>query len=286
VLEVIFHFLNGFLMIGMPVGLAIFLTRRFKLGWRLWWIGAATFVLSQVGHIPFNALVGLILNRTGYVLWTPGQQLLFTSIFAGLSAGLFEELFRYGMFRWWARDARSWRKGVLAGAGHGGAEAIVLGAIVVYGFIQLLILRSADLSKLYSGATLATAIQQVKAYWSAPLPATLLGALERFFTIPIQISLAVIVLQTFTRKQGFWVWLAVLYHALIDAASVYLAKPLGNNIELMVGGFAVASVIIIFALRQPEPPAEAAAPTLAPTTAPVIRPVDATKENLDNTRFN
>jgi len=39
------HLLNGLLMIAMPVGLAIFLTTRWKLGWRLWLIGAATFIL-------------------------------------------------------------------------------------------------------------------------------------------------------------------------------------------------------------------------------------------------
>ena len=51
------HLLNGLLMIAMPIGLGIFLTRRFHLGWHLWWLGAATFVLSQAGHIPFNWLI-------------------------------------------------------------------------------------------------------------------------------------------------------------------------------------------------------------------------------------
>ena len=29
--------------------------RKYDTGWRLFWIGAATFILSQIGHIPFNA---------------------------------------------------------------------------------------------------------------------------------------------------------------------------------------------------------------------------------------
>jgi uncharacterized membrane protein YhfC len=45
------HLLNGLLMILLPIGLGIYLTRKLSLGWRLWWIGAGTFVLSQVGHI-------------------------------------------------------------------------------------------------------------------------------------------------------------------------------------------------------------------------------------------
>jgi uncharacterized membrane protein YhfC len=81
--------------------------------------------------------------------------------------------------------------------------------------------------------------------------------LERFFTIPVQIAFSVIVLQTFTRQQGFWVWLAVLYHAVIDATAVLVVPTLGIYwTEAIVCGFSVLSLIIIFSLRQPEPPAE------------------------------
>jgi uncharacterized membrane protein YhfC len=46
------HLLNGLLMIALPVGLGIYLTRRWKTGWRLWLIGAAIFIFSQIVHIP------------------------------------------------------------------------------------------------------------------------------------------------------------------------------------------------------------------------------------------
>jgi uncharacterized membrane protein YhfC len=119
------HLLNALLMIGMPLGLVIYLTRTWKLGWRLWFIGAATFILSQVGHIPFLRISSLIMNRPPlvnvFLRMSPASLILFNGIFVGLAAGLFEELFRYGMYRWWAKDARSWRTGILTGAGHGGA---------------------------------------------------------------------------------------------------------------------------------------------------------------------
>ena len=51
------HFLNWLLMIAMPILLGIYLTEKFHLGWRLWLIGAATFVISQVFHIPFNTYI-------------------------------------------------------------------------------------------------------------------------------------------------------------------------------------------------------------------------------------
>jgi uncharacterized membrane protein YhfC len=279
------HLLNGLLMIAMPIGLAIYLTQRWKLGWGLWFIGAGTFILSQVGHIPFNAAASAILNRTSMVNWSKPNQLIFNAIFLGLSAGLFEELFRYGLFRWWAKDARSWRKGVLAGAGHGGVEAIILGVLVFYSFMQLAAYRNVDLATVIPAAQLEAAKAQITTYWSATWYASLLGALERLFTIPVQIALSVIVLQTFTRKQWFWVWLAVLYHALMDASAVYLLKPLGMyGTEALAGGFAILSLIIIFSLRQPEPDLPQPV-SVSSTPIPKLEPVEETSDNLDNSKY-
>ena len=283
------HLLNALLMISMPVALAIFLARRWKLGWRLWLVGAAGFVISQVGHIPFNAWMSGVLNQTALVHLSPANQTLFNAVFLGLSAGLFEELTRYAVLRWWLKDARSWRRGVLAGAGHGGVEAILLGCLALYAFLQFSALRTADLSTIVSPTQLAQAQQQVAAYWSGPWYAALLGALERLFTIVIQVSLAVIVLQALTRKQWWWVGLAVLYHALLDGVSLLVLKPAGiYGTEAIVGGFALLSLGIIFALRRPEPLPEPASEAAVPSQAavpPDLKPVEETPENLDNSRF-
>lgn len=280
------HLLNALLMIAMPVGLAIFLTHKFKLGWRLWFIGAATFLLSQVGHIPFNLLLNPIFNTPVVMSLSLRQQTFLSAVLLGLSAGLFEELFRYGMYRWWARDARSWRKGIMTGAGHGGAEAIALGAITLYGFIQLVVLRNADLSKYFPPTKLALAAQQVHTFWSMSALASLQGALERFFTIPIHISLALIVLQTFIRKQWFWVWLAVFYHAVLDATAVLATAYIkGPWVEAFVAFFWAVSLVIIFAVRQPEPPEAPRSEPLPPPPAFAPKPIDESAPNLENTRY-
>ena len=204
----------------------------------------------------------------------------------GLSAGLFEELSRYAMYRWWAKDARSWGKGLLAGAGHGGIEAIILGLLVLYGYIQMLVVRGMDISTLVTPDKVELAKAQILAYWSAPWYMTMLGALERLFTIPLHLACSVLVLQAFTRKNFWWVGLAILLHALADGVAVFVSR-IGFSalaIEGIIGIFAIVSVVIIFALRQPEPIAE-----LAPTSVPMQEfkpePVDETKENLDRTRY-
>ena len=52
--ETLIPALNTFLMIGLGLGLGLVLHHRFDLPWGLYGVGALTFVLSQVGHIPFN----------------------------------------------------------------------------------------------------------------------------------------------------------------------------------------------------------------------------------------
>jgi uncharacterized membrane protein YhfC len=140
--------LDAILMIALPVGLGIWLERKFHLGWGLWWIGAATFIFSQAGHIPFNIGLTALFKRgilpTPPVAWLPA----FNATFLGLSAGLWEELARYAAYRWWAKEARSWRRGVMLGAGHGGIEAILGGILVLVGFVNMMAIRNVDLSSL------------------------------------------------------------------------------------------------------------------------------------------
>lgn len=280
------HFLNGLLMIGMPLALAVYLTRRFHLGWRLFWIGAATFVLSQVGHIPFNALLTLLFQRH-ILAFPPGDKTIYNAIVLGLSAGVFEETARYLVYRFWARDARSWHKGIMFGLGHGGAEAIILGFLVMFAFLQMVAYRSIDIATIVPASQVELARQQIAQYWSAPWYTTLYGALERAFTIPTQIALAVLVLQAFTRKQFFWYILAVLYHAVIDATSVLALPRLGaEGTEALVGGFALISLLIIFLLRKPEPPAPED-PIREPKVIgpPPLRSGTVSEEAIDRSRY-
>ncbi|HZD55494.1 MAG TPA: YhfC family glutamic-type intramembrane protease, partial [Anaerolineales bacterium] len=106
--------LAGLLILVLAIGTGVVLTRKFNLSWRLYAVGAAAFIASQIFHIPFNAwllqplaqqVVSPALSRT--------QSLLISAALLGLSAGLFEEAARYIAYRWWVKDARSWARGLL-----------------------------------------------------------------------------------------------------------------------------------------------------------------------------
>lgn len=287
-LVAITRFLNGFLMVALPIGLGIYLVTKFHLSWRLWLIGAATFTISQIFHIPFNSYVlnPILSSVQGNTINLPGALLL------GLSAGVFEECARYGMFRWWLQDKRTWRSAILAGAGHGGAEAIYLGVLVMWVFINMLAVRHADLSKLnFTPDQMEVARQQIQLYWSVPWYDTLFGALERIFTIPYHIMASVLVLQVFIRKPGQqqlgWLGLAIFLHTMMNATALIVAGMWsGYASEAVLGALAVVDILIIFALRQPEPQ-DNAIPS-SPSKQPVVftpGPVEETSENLENTRY-
>jgi len=250
-ITILTRFLNGFLMILIPIGLGIFLSRRFKSGWRLWWIGAAAFVLSQIGHIPFNYVLDQLFQRG--VLSSPPETWtsLFNAFVLGLSAGMWEEIILYAVYRYWAKDARTWEQGVSLGAGRGGIESILIGLYVLVIFIQMVMFRFGDIKSLIPINQIPILEQQLAVYWSSPWYDTLLGVLERSFTIVFHISAALLVMQVFVRGQSRWLLLAVLWHTLVNAGAVYLALEVNPYAaEVWMAAVCLVSFMIIYILRD------------------------------------
>jgi uncharacterized membrane protein YhfC len=250
------YILDFLFLLAAPIVLGVVLVRKMELEGRWWWMGAAIFVLSQIGLLPFeNYVVNPALNNLSLSGKLPSLAILIIGALAlGLSAALFEELFRYGMFRWWAKDARSWGSGLLTGAGHGGAAAIILGFLVVYNFINMSMVKNIDPSTLVTANLVPGFQDQITAFWSAPWYYSLREAFQQLFTIPIQLCLAVLVLQTFVRKQWYWVFLAIGFHTLVETSKIMAQNLIDENlISLVLAVFAIASVAIIVVLRRSDP---------------------------------
>jgi uncharacterized membrane protein YhfC len=255
-MDVLIRLLNALLMIGLPLGLGLYLHRRWSLNWRYFLVGMATFLGSQVLHIPFNLLILVPvadkLGLIGTVLFLP---LAVYAILLGLSAGLFEEGARYAVYRLWLRDVKSWKEAVFFGAGHGGVEAVLLGGLALYAFFQATAYRNADLSKLISPGQLDLARAQLEAYWTAPWYAALMGALERSLAIVVQISLAVLVFQAVIEQKRVWLAAAILWHTIIDSLAVlglqYLGVYLTEGVLAIFAGISFYAIIFL-RKRQPE----------------------------------
>ena len=237
-------------MLAAPIVLVVYLTRKFSLSWKLALAGALTFIASQVLHIPVvYGLTALFQNGTLSIpaAWTA----VFNAIVLGLLAGVFEESARWILFKFSLKNAKSWSEGVLVGAGHGGVESFILGLLGILTIVNMVVMRNADLAALGVPADqLAATKQAVDAFWASPFYTGFLGGLERIFAICLHLSLSVMVLYSVAYKKPMWFWLALLWHAFIDAAAVYLLPIVGAlAIEGIVGIFAAVSLWIVFTLR-------------------------------------
>lgn len=231
-------------MILLPIVLWFYFTRKFSLPWRLVLAGAVTFIAAQVLHIPLVAALGSLLQNSSLVV---------NAIILGLLAGVFEETARYILFKFILKNTKSWKEGILIGLGHGGVEALLLGILAALGFIAMIGYRNIDLSTVPSipADQLELARQQVDAYWSAPWYVALLGFVERIFAIGLHLSFSVMVLYSVVFRRPLWFWLALLWHALVDAVAVYVVQEVGIlEVEGIVAVLALISLWIVFRLRQ------------------------------------
>jgi len=286
----IVYAVNFLLMIIMPFILGGWIARTRGASWRLFGMGAVTFVASQVLHIPFNWLVqrsGVLPADTSVL-----SNLLILATFLGLSSGVFEEVARYMTYRFWAKDARTWGRSLMLGAGHGGIEAIIVGVLGAVNVAGLYFISQGQLLQNLSATEASLVEQQIQAVLSTPWYGVLLGALERIFAICFHLSASLLVMQVFVRRQLFWLLLAILWHALTNFIAVVAVSQWGPYVtEALLGVVALVSLGIIFWLRRPEPTDDKGFSGMEPLPEPTLDPnrppsLEATADMLERSRYN
>ena len=285
--------LNGLLMIALPLGLGVFLARRMGQRWGLYGAGAVTFIASQVLHVPFNAwILNPRLEGLGFGARGLSRELIVSAILLGLSSGVFEEGARYLTLRFWQRQARSWGQALMIGAGHGGAEAIIVGILALMAFFQAVAYRGADLAAIVPAEQLAAALRQaqgaaeaqIEAYWAAPWPEALLGAVERAFSLVVHLALAVMVMRVFTRRNRLWLAAAIGWHALVNTLAVIGVQTVGAvATEGIVGVMALLSLGLIFLLRDKEADTVSEPARPIPQTEPAM--IEPSEVRLEDSRY-
>jgi uncharacterized membrane protein YhfC len=219
-------------MVLGPIFLVVWATRRNGWEMRLIAIGAATFVLSQVVHLPLNwALgnVGLLSsappidNRSAMVL--------------GLTSGLCEELARYGTMRWWLTDVRDGSKATGFGLGHGGVEAILVGILGCFTALNMLALQTMDLHALGLEPAQFESVQaQVLAYQEQPFLQPLLAPIERALAMANHVWMSLLVMLSLVRRQLRWLIAAIGWHAMLNGLVLVTIRDQG----------VVASELVLF----------------------------------------
>lgn len=274
------------LMFVFPILLGWWLRRRYGIGWGIFGAGALTFVASQVVHLPLNWALGLLGGGRGVALWP----LVPMALVAGLSAGICEEGARWLALRFFVKRARGWSAALQFGAGHGGIEAILLGALVAVNFLAMLLLPTLGLERLGLPAEAAEQVQAAAtAYWQSPWYLPVLSGLERVAAITVQVAMAVLVMRAVVRRQPAYLVAAIAAHAAVDAAAVLgMAKVGPVWTEVIVWALALLAFWLILRLKEmPPAPAEPGGALPAPGAgAPSLRmpagdAVDLSAEELE-----
>ncbi len=256
------------LMILFPLVLGWWIRRRFGIGWGVFGIGAATFIASQVVHLPLNFALGLLGGGRGVALWP----LVPLALVAGLSAGVCEEGARWIVLRFFARTTRGWRAGLQFGAGHGAAEAIILGLLVLVNVVALLALRQVGSTLLGMAGVPADQLAEAQAaFWNTPVYMSALAGLERVMAIAFHIAAATLVMRSVTRGRPGYLLAAIGLHTLMNAWAVWASQSIGVGVTYVgLASFAVFCLWLIWRLREAPAPAEpepAPGPGSIPTAA-------------------
>lgn len=214
----------------LPIGAAIVVARRRHPRWMLA-IGAATFLGSQVVHLPLNQGLTVLGASAGLnELLQPASALIVNALVLGFTAAFCEEGARFLVFRWVFARLRArgseptdrWRDtALLHGVGHGGIEAIALAVLVALTLIGMLSMRGVDVAQLpIPTDQRALAAQQIEAFWSMPAWMPFVAVLERALTMILHVALSVAVAYGVATRRFRPVWLAFLTHWAVDAFAV------------------------------------------------------------------
>jgi len=219
--------------IGLPVALAVFVWKRYKVSWALFFLGMALFLVSLV-RIPLNEWVSMVLRPN----LSMGNYVIFTALFASFTAALFEEGVRV-MGLGYIIKGKTYYKGLMYGIGHGGGgEAMVL--IGFTGLANYIVFRFMP--------HLAPQAEEIFSDMAWYLP--LVGAMERIFAIAVQIFLSVLVIQAFIQKRYYYIVIAFLFHMLLDFVAVYLNYRFSIlAAEVAVFVFAAVSMLFVILMR-------------------------------------
>jgi uncharacterized membrane protein YhfC len=233
------------LMIGLPIVLGLRLRRRLSVPLWVWFVGMASFVGSQVVHLPLNALLDRPLA---------GAPLGVVAVTLGLSAGLCEELARYLAMRLLLRRQQAgWATAMLLGAGHGGVEAIIFGVLAALGMVSML-----AVPLMGERAALPEVQAAVWSYWVNPWYLPVYAGVERVGAMMSHLGMSVLVMRAVTRKNLLWLAAAVGAHALMDGLLLPLKAARVDDLWLEVVVLVIGAALLSVALWMREPAPKAA----------------------------
>ena len=219
------YVLSLLVMIGLPILLAVVVTRYFKVSWWVVLAGILTFLGSQAIHYP--AVVGInSLFSNGTLPAPTGQWVpVVNGVIGGLLAGISEEVARWVGFKLLKKKSEHYGSAFALGIGHGGMESILLAALGTGATLFTVLFYNAggQIAKGVSTNEVQYMLYQIDMFWTTPWYNGLLPGMERIIALSLQIVLSAMVWRAVVDRSVTWFLLAILYHAVVNALAVYLS---------------------------------------------------------------
>ncbi|SDN27503.1 Uncharacterized membrane protein YhfC [Fictibacillus solisalsi] len=246
--SIIFMILAIIVSIAVPVITLIYFRRK-QAPWKPVLIGILIFILfSQVLEKFLHVYV---LNTNTQAAELMKNSYLY-AFYGGLAAGIFEEFGRYVGFCFLLKKYREWKDGIAYGIGHGGIEAILIGAFAAFQNILMANLINSGGFERLAGApgqdpNILMGIKDQLVNTSSYM--FLLGGFERIAAFVLQIALSIIVLYAVKSKKPLYLLYAILIHAAIDFVAV-LSKSLEWSVWIPEGMLLVIALLSIVFIKK------------------------------------
>lgn len=239
--------LNMVVAVAIPIGLCVFLRKKFKCDVLPFWVGCGVMfffalVLEQIVHsIVLSHPVGGVIRGSVWLY----------ALYGGLMAGLFEETGRFIAMKFLLKKKQgNDYNALMYGAGHGGFEAfyIMFFAMLNY-LIYAMMINTGSTQLLLNSLDAANqaVLQETFDTLATASPVLFLASpVERLAAVTAQISMSVFV--WFAAKENGkigWYLLAVVLHLLLDATAALMS---GFGVPIAVIEIAIWVLAVLYAL--------------------------------------
>lgn len=242
---------QGLLMIIIPVVLVIIWKIKTKESIIPLIVGAVTWLLFAI--ILKLASAYLLLYADNPAAKTISGNVWYTSILAGVLAGVFEETGRFLAYKFVLKQYTHRRSSITYGIGHGGFESVYVGFQIFMFAAMGIMINNGMGDMLINGADeaqLAVAVGQLQQQSQLTIGECLLGVFERIPAIVAHISFSIFVFAAVREKKYFYLYpLAIVLHALVDFSTGFYTSGLVSApaLELIMAVYAAA--LAFFASR-------------------------------------
>ncbi|WP_035445107.1 YhfC family intramembrane metalloprotease [Bacillus sp. UNC41MFS5] len=234
------------IVVSISLFVGLILVYRKKTG-----IAVKPVVIGAIGFVVITQILEKILHVvviTNFPNYADHPWLF--GLYGGMAAGLFEELGRFLLFIWLLKKFHDYKGGISFGIGWGGIEAVLLVLMtVVPNMIFAFMINSGTFESSLAGSIPADQLAGMKeSLLNQGVSFYLLGSLERFFAVFLQIAFSLLVLLAVVKKKFSYVIYAILVHAAIDFPLVFFQTGHLKNlwvIELYMAIIGLLSFVFI-----------------------------------------